>query len=136
MLFQHDAKHLTEVLRMSPISEFRAAGGLAHSARMCDAQAVAGVVLMVARSLLYNEVWRLSGFVDTTYSIITPTRFIANAIELGYTGVTRCFDIPKMSDYEMNCVDIALMEMQRRRAVMEEWYCKYCCCWDKCVCAS
>ncbi|XP_039756544.1 malate dehydrogenase, mitochondrial-like [Pararge aegeria] len=124
---EHNAEMLTQTIRSAASAVARADGNCIRAAELSEAHAVAGLVTKVAWALLCKDVPRVSGFVETDPAqVVSPARFIANAVEITGSGIIKSLGLPKMSDLEVRQVDDALNKLYFTQNMVNDWYCKYC----------
>ncbi|CAH0725593.1 unnamed protein product, partial [Brenthis ino] len=117
---------MTQAVRSAPLAVSRYDGNCARAAELSEAHALTRLVTKVAWALLCKDVPRVTGFVETDGGqVISPSRFIANSVEITGTGIVRSMGLPKMSDVEINRVDIAVNELYSKHKMVYDWYCKY-----------
>ncbi|XP_023946493.2 malate dehydrogenase, mitochondrial-like [Bicyclus anynana] len=123
---EHNAEMLTRTIRSAASAVARADGTCIRTAELSEAHAVAGLVAKVAWALLCKDVPRVSGFVETDPAqVVSPARFIANAVEITGSGITKSLGLLKMSDLEVTQVDHALNKLYFTQKMVYNWYCKY-----------
>ncbi|XP_045774887.1 malate dehydrogenase, mitochondrial-like isoform X2 [Maniola jurtina] len=124
---EHNAEMMTQTVRCAASAVARADGNCCKAAELSEAHAIAGLVTRVAWALLCKDVPRISGFVETDPAqVVSPARFIANAVEITGSGITKSLGLPKMSDAEVKQVDDALNKLYFTQQMVNDWYCKYC----------
>ncbi|XP_034834901.1 malate dehydrogenase, mitochondrial-like [Maniola hyperantus] len=124
---EHNAEMMTRTVRCAASATARADGNYFKAAELSEAHAVAGLVTKVAWALLCKDVPRVSGFVETDPAqVVSPARFIANAVEITGSGITKSLGLPKMSDAEVKQVDDALNKLYFTQQMVNDWYYKYC----------
>ncbi|XP_022822650.1 malate dehydrogenase, mitochondrial-like isoform X3 [Spodoptera litura] len=124
---QHNAEMMTEAVRNAPVGVSRCDGPCQRAGDLSEAHALAGLVTSVAHALLCHDIPRVTGFVETDLGqVISPARFIAGPVEIGGSGIIRNLGLPKMTDHETTCMNLALSSLSYKQCLVYDWYYKYC----------
>ncbi|XP_037292958.1 malate dehydrogenase, mitochondrial isoform X2 [Manduca sexta] len=124
---RHNALMMTDTVRCAPSAVTRTDGACLRAADLSEAHALAGLVTKVAHALLCHDIPRVSGFVETDAGqVISPARYIANTVEIDGNGISKNLGLPKMTEWEIKQVDVALCELCVKLKIVEGWYDKYC----------
>ncbi|XP_068617885.1 malate dehydrogenase-like [Battus philenor] len=124
---RQNAEMLTETVRNTPVSIIRCHDSCVKAAELSEAHAIAGLVAKIANALLCKDIPHVTGFCQMNPGqVLFPSSFLANAVEISGSGISKNLGLPKLSDTETTLMNIALTELNYKQNLVSSWYSRYC----------